>query len=124
MRGFLLCLIFCLLAYGTRLSGQIRVFPSPRAQVETSIAVNPTDPENLIGVAVTQGSSNRIGYYYSFDGGMTWNGTDNISGDGAGDPVIAFNPDGVAFLLYQIRNENSLYLHKSYDGGVSWSSRI
>lgn len=99
---------------------------SVRAQVETPIAVNPTNPNNLIGAAITieYGVNAQIGYYYSFDGGSNWNGNDNISGDGVGDPVIAFDPDGLAYLLYQNHSAGKLYLHISTDGGVDWSGPI
>jgi len=103
---------------------QTWVYPSPRAQVETPIAVNPTNPNNLIGAAIMQLSDNRIGYYYTLDGGGTWDGADDISGPDAGDPVIAFDPDGAAYLLYQVLSDGKLYMHHSTDGGISWSSRI
>ena len=71
---------------------QTTIFGSTRAQVETHIAVNPTDPKNLIGTAITQLTDNQIGYYYTFDGGQNWNGGENLSGTvGAGDPVMAFD---------------------------------
>jgi hypothetical protein len=35
------------------LSAQQRVHPSPNAQSESAIAVNPTNPNNLISVAMT-----------------------------------------------------------------------
>ncbi len=106
------------------LSAQTWIFPSVRAQVETPVAVNPTNTNNFICAAITQLSDSRIGYYYTIDAGINWNGSDDISGAGAGDPVVAFDLDGVAYLLYQVRSDGKLYLHKSTDEGISWSSRI
>ena len=103
------------------------ILPGPRAQIETPIAINPTDPNNLIGAAITQpepAEENRIGYYYSFDRGATWNGNDDINGPGLGDPVVAFDPDGVGYILYQKQSDSGLYLHKSSDGAASWSGPI
>jgi hypothetical protein len=40
----------------------------------------------------------------------------------AGDPVVAFDGYGVAYYLYQVRNDNKLYLHKSTNSGQSWPS--
>lgn len=101
------------------------IVPSSREQVETSIAVNPTDSLNLIGAAITfENQQKYIGVYYSTNGGINWYGQDDISGPGAADPMVAFDPDGTAYLLYQVRGEGKLYLHKSTDGGVTWSSRI
>lgn len=113
----------CCFAMTRNSAAQTTIFGSPRGQVETHIAVNPTDPNNLIGTVITQLSDNQIGYYYSFNGGQSWNGGENLSGTvGAGDPVIAFDPDGTAYLLYQIITASGLYLVKSLDGGVTWSS--
>lgn len=55
----------CCFAMTRNSAAQTTIFGSPRGQVETHIAVNPTDPNNLIGTAITQQSDNQIGYYYS-----------------------------------------------------------
>ena len=105
---------------------QTYVFPSQRAQIETSVAINPTNPKNIIATAITQSTSsdNRIGIYYSLDQGLSWNGTDDVTGPGSGDPVIDFDPDGGAYLLYQKRNDGKLYIKKSNDGGLNWTAPI
>jgi len=66
----------------------------------------------------------QISCYNSFDRGQSWSGIGNISGKGGADPVVAFDPDGVAYLLYQKREQGGLYLKKSYDGGLNWSDSI
>lgn len=109
------------------LKAQTRVFPSDRAQAEAHIAVNPTDPKNLVATAITSRYPTPfwIEYYYSFDGGENWSGAQNISGGiNAGDPVVAFDSDGNAYLLYQIITASGLYLHWSSDGGQNWSERL
>ena len=128
MKLYNLILFTCLFVFISSIFSQTWVSPSSRPQVETPIAINPTNPNNLIGTAITQFgvTESQISYYYSFNGGQSWTGVDNISGTGndAGDPVIVFDPDGVAYLLYQVRDDNELYLHKSSDGGITWSGRI
>lgn len=111
----------------TNLSAQttpIRVYPSSNAQVETPIAINPTNPNNLICAAILQDASgSRIGCYYSTTSGQSWIAHEQgFTTYGMGDPFISFNTDGVAFLLYQCFNEAKFYLRKSYDGGETWTS--
>jgi hypothetical protein len=74
-------LLLVILCYGQS-QAQTPTFGSSRAQVETHIAVNPTDPNNLVGTAITilSNTPNQIAYYYSFNGGQSWNGNENISG--------------------------------------------
>ena len=101
-------------------------------QAETAVAVNPRNPDNVVGTAV----DTRLGYgnyafYTSFDGGRT------VAADaefplqpgwtGGGDPAIAFDAQGRVFLLgLQLNGNNNtgaLYLHGSLDGGRVWPIR-
>lgn len=114
---------------GAIATAQTRVSPqSDNQQSEPFIAVNPTDPNNLIIVAISfQSSVNRIGAYYTTDGGQNWSVNEdilgsNLPGKGAGDPMIAFDGSGVAYCLYQVQIDKKLYLQKSSDGGTSWSA--
>jgi hypothetical protein len=109
---FLTALMLALVAVLSAFA-QTRVTPTSTInQSEPHIAVNPTDPINLIGTAITQldGTPNQIAYYYSFDGGQTWSGNENIPGTiSAGDPVVAFDGTGtyycvVAFARMEERN--------------------
>ena len=102
--------------------GQIWVKPGNYAQVETPVALNPTNPNNLVGAVISLDNAQDekyVGYYYTFNGGNYWEGDETLSTEGAADPVIAFDPAGTAYLVYQNRGEGTLYLHKSTDGGIS-----
>jgi hypothetical protein len=113
-----------------RVNREYSCFP----QNETSIAVNPVDPRNLVGGAndyrLGWGSS---GVYASTDGGRTWvdrlipfpslpNG-DNL--DGGGDPVVVFDRTGVAYYLEinfnRTDDTNGIFVSRSTDGGFTWS---
>jgi hypothetical protein len=104
-------------------------------QNETSIAINPTNPRNVIA------SSNdyepavdaTMGLYVSFDGGKTFpysRHAHNIITPqrnmyGSGDPVVAFDRDGVAYASYisfgRSNFDSYIAVSRSTDGGVTWS---
>lgn len=106
-----------------------------RTQNEFSIAVNPTDPDNVVAGANDYGRSDAwAGYYTSFDGGATWThgylpmpSTYTVSGD----PALAFASDGmlyyagIAFNRGSTNNgANSIFVSKSLDGGRTWTTSI
>lgn len=87
---------------------------------EVSIAINPTDPENLIA------GSNKRFYYYSFDAGKTWTGATQTSRyNMCGDPCVIFDAEGTAY--YGHISEPSTYwpdrivVHRSTDKGRNWT---
>lgn len=106
---------------------QTRVTPtSTISQAEPHIAVNPTNPNNIVIVGITAPSQGvRIGAYYTTNGGQSWNGSDDITIDNAdaGDPVIAFDGTGAAYCLYQVRLLQKLVLRRSTDGGATWNTQ-
>ncbi len=109
--------------------------------VEPSIAVNPTNPSNIVAVwqqdRVNNGGALEMGSAYSFDGGKTWtrmtvplqicNGgiTQRIT-----DVWLSFSPTGRLFLTSfnlnaspssQTPNQSSMSALFSDDGGITWS---
>ncbi len=111
-------------------------------QDEMSIAVNPTDTDNVFGGAndyrLGWGSS---GFYVSTDRGHDWNdgiaifptpGTypappqapkDHI--DGGGDPIALFDRDGTAYygqIHFERENDTGgIFVNRSTNGGFTWS---
>lgn len=96
----------------TQLSANVNTDCAPTAgpHNETSIAVNPTDPDNMIGGAndyqlglnpgghVSQTVLSRA--HVTFDGGQTWSEyplTSNSAYQATGDPAVAFDASGHAY---------------------------
>lgn len=100
---------------------------SGRNQNETTIAINPTDPNNFVGGA----NDARLGswtaaFYTTTDGGQTW--IDGISpfrkNSNQGDPTVAFCGDGTVIFGYLdyvgAYQPVRLVVAKSTDGGRTW----
>ena len=115
------------------------------AQNETTIAVNPENPNNLVAGAndyrvfnTREGRNDGSGVAYTTtDGGRTWRNiilpgltfqtgaTGALSDmDSAGDPAIAFGPHNVVYyanLVFSRSNDCSgIVVSKSTDGGRTW----
>ena len=119
-----------------------RDFSASPLQTEPHIAVNPDDPNHLI-VGMIDYNFPGVTSYVSIDGGESWEGPvqlkhprDEIAS--AGDPVVAFDRDGTAHMIFiSLDSEDfsldnivgtaqvsSISLSSSTDGGFSWSSGV
>jgi len=90
---------------------------------EPHLAVNPTDPDNMIAASMAlpeAGQGHTVRVYTSFDGGRTWSyqalDTTPVYG---GDPWLTFGPDGTAFFLHLPG-----IVRRSTDGGRTWSPPV
>ncbi len=115
------------------------------AQNETTIAVNPRNPLNLVAgtndYRVFNTRENRndgSGWaYVTFDGGRSWSdvqlphltyqtgATGALSDmDAAGDPAVAFGNNGTVYYASQVfsrlNNASGVVVSASHDGGKSW----
>ena len=119
------------------------------SEVEPSVAINPLDPNNLIGVwqqdRWSDGGSHGIMTGVSNDGGITWSlqpmpfsrcGGGSFGSGGnyarATDPWVTFSPNGTAHQFaigfsgatFQTGSANAMLVSRSINGGTAWSNPI
>ncbi|RIK66674.1 MAG: hypothetical protein DCC65_09035 [Planctomycetota bacterium] len=95
---------------------------------EPSIAVDPTNPNNIVigWRQFDHVSSNfrQAGYSFSTDAGRTWHRVEVIQpGFFRSDPVLDVSPDGV-FYYMSLQSSFVCDLFRSADGGASWPDRF
>lgn len=116
------------------------------AEVEPQLAINPANPNNLVGTwqqdRWSNGASRGIAVGVSFDAGSTWAtralpvsrcGGGNVANGGdferASDPWVTFSPNGVAYQLslgvsgteFQAGASSAMLVSRSSDGGRTWA---
>ena len=96
---------------------------------EEAIAVNPTNPKNIVIVTnighreagLTAGMFEGV----SFDGGATWTtqiiGNNDNLGDSCCDPSLSFDEYGNLFMTYLYQVENTVPIALSTDGGLTFN---
>lgn len=101
----------------------VQIFPSTKSQHEVHISINKTNPLNLI---VSCNTSSGQGHYFSIDGGITWNGADNLpnSGVGSGDPSTSFDAEGRGYITTMAPMVDGYLVQNSTDKGFSWSAQV
>ena len=70
----------------------------------------------------------RVGYFYSNDGGYTWNGSEQIHSESNHDPTVAYDANGNVYLCYLRPWSGSgakaaIFIEKSTNNGLSWQTR-
>jgi hypothetical protein len=115
-------------------------------EVSPWVAVNPTDPSNIIGVyqqdQFSLGSGRGLVAAVSHDGGQTWSATyppfsicagGNATNGGdfqrAREPKVTFSPNGDAYFASRSSSpvgihDTSVLVSKSTDGGDHWSQPV
>jgi len=115
----------------------------PNSEVEPFVAVNPTNPSNIVGVFQqdrwSNGGAHGLVASTSHDGGSTWSeswahfsicsgGTAANGGnyDRASDPWVSFAPNGDAYQSSLSASADltvsAVLVSKSIDGGDTWSA--
>ena len=127
-----LCIAFLLAA-----SGQAQRPASPSIPInvdisqrhtnesEEAIAVNPTNPNNIVEVSNVDFPAAGMLEGVSFDGGQTWTtkliGNNDNLGDACCDPSLSFDSYGNLFLAYLFNTEVTMPIALSTDGGLTFN---
>jgi hypothetical protein len=109
--------------------------PADNGDNEVDIAINPTQPQNLISAWNDYGPGDSCGLGYSMNGGSTWKtswlpGITSAGGNptfdyGGGDPSVGFLNDGTAILSCASwgaskSQPSAIWSSRSTDGGKTW----
>lgn len=113
--------------------------PSATLAVEVSIAINPTDKNNIVAGAIMRGyAKSKVPNYtwHSIDGGNTWGirPTENPDDRTQGDDVVVFSEDGTAIHGYisfkgiwggkPKKTATGIFIDRSTDKGETWSPQV
>lgn len=110
--------------------------PEANAPNEVAVAINPTDPTNIIGVAQSFGMGATNGRYVTKDGGATWKPVPaaNPKRLTQGDDAVCFSADGSAHHTYIAfdgifqpnprRAHTAIMMTSSRDGGLTWEDPV
>lgn len=119
----------------------VPVSSGPHSAVETAIAIDPTDPDHIVGSAVVTIGDPRARRitnfsYVSWDAGKHWTSVAIPNPDGLvqGDDAVVIDHRGRVHRTYlgfkHLRNpdgtfpRNGLFLSASEDGGLSYAPRV
>ncbi|HJP65722.1 MAG TPA: sialidase family protein [Actinomycetota bacterium] len=129
----LLLLIAASLALATMSPGVASAVPAnvnvsarPGNEAEDAIAVNPTDPSNIVAMSTLPGPVSGLFVGTSFDGGATW--TRRIIGDGSDqlgeiccDQQLSWDEFGNLWMVYLFSGSNgNVPIALSTDGGLTF----
>lgn len=126
-------LLLSLIGFTTLMAQDQIVYNESVPESELHAAINPTDTSNLIVTAIsyTSNSSTPVAIYYTLDFGNTWQkstfGGMPANYNGAADPVLKFDANGVAYLLTLVTGGGSnIHTAISYssDKGATWQSMV
>lgn len=101
----------------------------PGNEAEDAIAINPTDPQNVVAMATLSDAPAGIAVDVTFDGGETWNR--RVTGKGGGnlgdiccDEQLAWDRFGNLWMVYLHNVDPGAPLAVSTDGGLTFHKVI
>lgn len=92
---------------------------------EEAVAVNPTNPKNIVIFTNIQEGINGMFLGVTFDGGHTWTrrivGQNDVLGDTCCDPSLSFDQYGNLFMTYLYNVDQVVPVALSTDGGLTFN---
>jgi hypothetical protein len=92
-------------------------------EAEDAIAVNPTNPLNVVAMSTLPDVPSGLFEGVSFDGGQTWTrsviGTGGDLGEICCDEQLTFDPYGNLWMTYLLNTNGNILIALSTDGGLS-----
>src|SRR5437660_5786973 len=110
---------------GSGIPTNVDVSQTHHNESEAAIAVNPTNPNNIVIVTNVDFPAAGMFKGVSLDGGKTWSRTligngDNL-GDACCDPTLSFDSTGNLFMAYLLNVGATVPVAYSTDGGVTFT---
>ena len=103
----------------------VDVSQRPGNESEETVAVNPTNPKNIVIVTNVDHPAAGLFEGVSFDGGATWTtkliGDNDNLGDACCDPSLSFDRYGNLFMTYLYNVELEVPIALSTDGGLHFN---
>ena len=97
----------------------------PGNDAEDAIAVNPTNPNNVVAMAITLAQDSGLVEGVSFNGGRTWTRQIIGAGDALGevccDEQLAWDRFGNLWMTYLLNTNGNIVVALSTDGGLTWT---
>jgi hypothetical protein len=105
----------------------IRIHPNPSTyQYELSVAAHPLNPRiALVACVARTANVDRLGWYYTTDGGITWSGRDTLPTHVnlamyMRDPAAAIDLDGNLY-VNGFSGNGDVFVARSTNGGALWT---
>jgi hypothetical protein len=114
-------------------NADVRIFPSARPQSEIHLSINKQNPQALLLSANTFPQFNSWqGAYWSTDGGVNWNGSDDLPNGafGRGDPSTAFDAAGNGYVATMnaatlfADEPNGYLMQRTNNNGAAWQPQV
>jgi hypothetical protein len=94
-------------------------------EAEDAIAVNPTNPQNIVAMSTLADAVSGLFEGVSFDGGNTWTrqviGAGGDLGEICCDQQLAWDPSGNLWMVYLLNDSGNVPIAVSIDGGLTFT---